>query len=77
MHTMQNRNVLVFFGRRGLCPLWAVLGAGRGHSSAPPHKHALHSPGRGMLAPHFAKLTPDKWLVAVKVALQLARLTQK
>ena len=23
--------------------------------------------------PHFAKLTPDKWLVAVKVALQLAR----
>ena len=77
MHTMQNRSVLVFFWERGLCPLWAVLGDGRGHSSAPPHKHALRSPGRGMPAPHFAKLTPDKWLVAVKVALQLARLTQK
>ena len=34
----------------------AVLGDGRGHSSAPPPKHALRSPGRGMPAPHFAKL---------------------
>ena len=73
MHTMQSRSVLVFFGRRGLWPLWAVIGDGRGYSSAPSPKHALRSPGRGMLAPHFAKLTPDKWLVAVKVALQLAR----
>ena len=51
----------------------AVLGDERGHSSALPPKYALHSPGRGMPAPHFAKLTPDKWLVAVKMALLLAR----
>ena len=47
----------------------AVLGDGRGHSSTPPPKHAQRSPGRSMPAPHFAKLTPDKWLMAVRVAL--------
>ena len=64
MHTMQSRSVFTVgvFGMRGLWPLWAVLGDGRGHSCAPPPKHALRSPGSGMPAPHFAKLTPDKWL---------------
>ena len=51
----------------------AVLGDGRGPSSAPPPKHALRCPVWGMPVPHFAKLNPDKWLVAVKVALQRAR----
>ena len=51
----------------------AVLGNGFGHSSAPPPKYALRGPGQGMPVPHFAKLTPDKWLVAVKVVLQRAR----
>ena len=51
----------------------AVLGDGRDHPNAPPPKHALRSPGRDMPGPHFAKLIPDKWLVAVKVALPLVR----